>query len=83
MRVGVFSIASVLIERDEQMARTVLRECLVVRAEQIFTHKAIDYTALNDAFDEVPSGEYTPRYSWYFNEDNILTWHKWANGVKP
>ena len=53
-RIGSFSIPRKLIERDPVSVRSVMASCVIIRAELMWQHDAVEYTALSPCFDEVP-----------------------------
>ena len=62
-RIGRFSIPIEMIEKRSDLARLVLTGCIVVRAESVWHRRIIEYVALHDDFEFVPSEVEAPFYS--------------------
>jgi hypothetical protein len=62
IRCGRFRIDHSLVYDDPELVRTILRDCIVVRAESLYFPRCIEYMALHPAFDEIKPGDITPTY---------------------
>ena len=61
-RLGWFELPQGFIKREPKIARKIMGECIIVRAEARYDRKVIEYIALSDKFDETPVGILTPKY---------------------
>ena len=61
-RVGKFSISNVMLERNFDIARSILSKCVVVRCEMMFANNLLEYVAISPEFDEIEPGETAPEY---------------------
>lgn len=55
-RAGRFRIAASYLNEHPELVRSILRDCIVVRAEWQWAAQAIEYDALADFFPEVKEG---------------------------
>lgn len=62
-RFGKFLIADDLVRGKPELALFVLEKVAIVRAEQMFHMRAIEYVGLCEAFDVLSEGECVPLYS--------------------
>ena len=61
-RIGRFSMSRQLMERDPEIARSVMGRVIVVRCEMMYHTDTLEYMALSPDFDEVPQNEIAPAY---------------------
>lgn len=61
-RCGTFTMPSQLIEEHPEEAMRLLSGLLIIRAEQLYWNKCIEYTAFCKDFDLVDEGEMPPDY---------------------
>lgn len=51
MNIGCFSIPRIIIDSHPEVAKEILKDLIIVRAEMMFWSNSIEYTALNDQFE--------------------------------
>jgi len=74
-RLGKFYISNhVMSVSSQQMLSSMLRDCFVVRAEQLWERDAFEYIAYNPAFDILEEGHRAPEYECEINAINEVTW---------
>ena len=74
-RIGRFDIAMAIIDKRPDLARRVLGECVVLRAECMLSQAAIEYVARCSAFAVVEDGDRVPDYDIEIDEDaGTITW---------
>lgn len=61
-RIGKFYIDWYSIDERPEHCRAVLRDCIVLRAESMHHRGAIEYHAINPAFDVCEIGDVLPEY---------------------
>ena len=61
-RIGRFSLAHQLIDRDPDAVQAVMARVIVVRCESMYATDTFDYVALSDDFEMVPAGRVLPEY---------------------
>ena len=61
-RIGKFDMSLDHINNRPKVVLAVLSGSIVVRAESLWHKSAVEYVAINEAFDPVPDGVEPPRY---------------------
>lgn len=61
-RIGRFFIESDIIEYYPDLARQVLKDVIIVRAEHLFAYDSMEYMGISEAFEEIKAGELAPLY---------------------
>lgn len=72
MKLGKFTINSNVIKENPDLARHILSDMIVVRAEQMFVANEIEYIAISDLFRDVPRYEITPSYKIEVDENAVV-----------
>lgn len=67
-RVGRFRIATPLAVEFDTLAKLVMGQCIVLRAEHLLEADAIEYTAISEHFAPLPIGNVVPLYRWTWDE---------------
>lgn len=62
--IGNFMIRMDVVQSEPETLLGIMSKCIVVRAELLYEHDAIKYTAISDHFQEVPQGCRAPEYIW-------------------
>lgn len=62
-RPGRFSIPAPLLANDPWTAMAILRDCIVVRAENTYWHNRIEYVAFHPEFELANPGDEAPDYT--------------------
>jgi|GEM_PF-4626289 len=71
-KIGIFEIDRVTILRNSDLAKHILENMLVVRAESLFYKDAIEYVAYSDLFELIDYNIQTPRYKMEVDENAIV-----------
>lgn len=83
-RIGRILINTTLLLKEPEVVKNILNGMIVVRAEQLFEHDAIEYIAIGDMFEEIAEGEKAPNYqvNVKYNEDNSteISFERWIDG---
>lgn len=61
-RIGRFFIDAYVIDRDPQGARAILKDVIVVRAEQMWNRNGVEYVGICDAFEVNDPMHMVPEY---------------------
>jgi len=72
-RIGRFRISMRLIERFDTDVKRVMGQCIITRADYLFSCDAIEYVAISEHFRELDEGEIAPEYAWIFTSDGGMT----------
>lgn len=72
-RIGRFSISMALIEVFASDAKRIMGQCVIVKAEQLYSSNAIEYVAISEHFRELADNEMVPEYAWVFTSDGDMT----------
>lgn len=73
-RYGKFCIDLDLIHREPDLVAKIMAQCIVVRAENMFCRRSIEYQALSPKFEKLPMGERLPSYEVLFNrQDGVVS----------
>lgn len=78
-RLGKFRIDFKTIEYEPEIAKIILKDVLVVRAEARYDMLAIEYIGISKKFDKIAEGAECPIYSYYigiFEEGIDFEWYK-------
>lgn len=71
-RYGRFRIPFHVIELFPGFVRTIMSQCIIVRAEALYFKGCIEYEAFSIKFEEVPEGCVMPEYEWVDSDDGII-----------
>jgi len=61
-RIGRFVVSNKLVESSPEIAKLLMGQMIILRCEYMYGDDTFSYTALCDAFEEVPFGEQIPKY---------------------
>ena len=68
---GKFKILEIMIDNQPDLVRKIMGECIIVRAERMYVHDAIEYDAFSDHFESLDEGLMAPEYEWIITGDEI------------
>lgn len=68
-RTGVFFVSQELLEQKPDLVQRIMSNCIVVRAEYLFTTAGIEYVAISNEFEEIKEGESAKLYDWRHNDE--------------
>lgn len=71
-RIGKFSIPSMMIDKNPEMAMKIMGKMVIVRAENMFAEPVIEYIALSPLFQKLPLGEMIPEYELVIQDGELL-----------
>lgn len=79
-KIGKFSIEADAFNQHPDVVRTIMGECIILRAEMLLHMKAVEYVAIVEDFDEIEPGEQAPFYDLEFDPDaeKKVTWARRA-----
>ena len=77
-RYGKFSFPARWAYEFRTDLKRVMGLCIVFRAEHLFYNDTIEYWAACEHFRDVPLGEVTPEYRWYFSSEGDV----WCEEVR-
>jgi hypothetical protein len=73
---GKFKLNYELVRSDFDLARTILRTVIVIRAENCFITGEITYWAYSEHFDEIDARFQPPEYEAIITDNKTVTWRK-------
>ena len=73
MRLGTFAIDVELVRDFSTLAKRVMGQCIITRAEHHYSSKRIVYEAISEHFRDLPPNTIPPHYEWVSNDDGHLT----------
>lgn len=79
MRIGRILMDIGMIHNDPDMVKKITKDMIIVRAEQLFEHNAIEYVALGDMFDDIEDGK-APNYQIEVLDDGAVKFNRWIDG---
>mgnify|MGYP003651267814 CR=1 FL=1 len=71
-RRGRFEITMNIINQYPWIAKRVMSQCIIVRAERMYMRDSIEYHAISHKFDLVQEGEIIPAYYWKYSPENDI-----------
>jgi hypothetical protein len=76
-RLGLFRVSRDLVTQAPATVAAALSGMVILRAEMIFHHNAIEYIAMSRSFAKVPEGQEPPEYRCEFRKDGATVTHTW------
>ena len=70
-RIGSFEIPTYIIQYHPDVAMDIMRDMIIVRAEQMFHVDGIEYIGICDVFQENPGGMIVPTYEVIINKTSL------------
>ena len=74
--IGRFLIESDIIEYHPSLAKDILRDVIIIRAEQVWAYDSIEYHGISYSFDEVEKGMRIPTYDIIIENDKFKGFNK-------
>jgi hypothetical protein len=71
-RLGRFKISLDLINESSWITQRVMSQCIIVRAELLYTTHVVEYEAISYRFDLVEEGQTIPNYYWKFSPETDI-----------
>lgn len=78
IKIGKFSISDELVKQNPEAVKKVMGQCVILRAEFIYSSRVFEYEAISDLFEEVDEGCISPEYLMGLNSQGKVT----ANKIK-
>lgn len=60
---GQFTISRVLIESNPKLVKKIMGDCIILKADFMYTDASVHYHAYSDSFEELSDGGVTPFYT--------------------
>lgn len=75
MKIGKILVHTDLILNHPGMVHKITEGMVIVRAEQLFEHNAVEYVAIGEMFDEINEGETAPTYH-MMEDDGVMKYER-------
>ena len=70
-RIGAFKLSIDLIEKEPWLATRIMSQCIILRAEFMYSRRSIEYQAISMMFDECPEACVAPEYYWVIEDGYV------------
>jgi len=63
-RIGTFKLPQEMLEREPWLIKRIMSQCIILRAEFMYSSRSIEYQAISMLFDECQEACIAPEYVW-------------------